>query len=244
MNISQIVKDQLVNDISQSEAIKFENDFVNSFKEDYPELDSSLLEITPRPHRSVTHAIYNSEYKYVSKRGLVNVFNHYRSVCEEEGFSNKFVEGDVILKDWKTCMTSDLLPDILEEKSQMFKTSYMDPKIYRGITPKDLHYIRKNKNKDRIISYYDLIKDQSVCINDFNLDNFIINTKTDELVMVDVGDIDYTDRFIPGLFFTHVNEKYSFYICRDITDISIKECKSHLEWYLGGVEEIVSIQSF
>lgn len=237
MNIIQRVKD-----IAQSAADKFESEFVTKFKSDFPELDSSLLEITSRSHRPVTHAVYNNEYKYVSKRGIVDSFQHYRSVCKREGYPSERVEDDTVIKCWKACMTSELLPDVLEETSEMFKVSYIDSDSHRRVTPRDLHYI--NKNKDKIISYYDLIRNQPICISDFNLNNFIVNEGTGEVFMIDLGDIDYVERFNPGVFFTSTTDSYSYYICKAVTDISIKECKSHLELYLGGDEEIASIQSF
>ncbi len=237
MNIIQRVKD-----IGQSAADKFESDFVAKFKSEFPELDSSLLEITSRSHRPVTHAVYNNEHKYVSKRGIVDCFRHYRSICKREGYTGERVEDDTVIKCWKSCMTSELLPDVLEETSEMFKVSYIDSKSHRGMTPRDLHYI--NRNKDRIISYYDLIKNQPVCISDFNLNNFIVSEETGELLMVDLGDVDYIERFNPGLFNISSAGAFSYYICKAVTDISIEECKTHLELYLGGDEEIISIQSF
>ena len=75
-------------------------------------------------------------------------------------------------------------------------------------------YIIK-KNKKKLKSYYDKIKKQSLCINDFNFKNFVIDNN-DELFMIDIGDIDYTSFFLPEIFLSDYNNQLNIFIFKSI----------------------------
>lgn len=238
MNIIQRVKV-----IAQSAADKFESEFVTKFKSDFPELDSSLLEITSRSHRPVTHAVYNNEHKYVSKQGLFELFKSYNTLRKREGLEAENISMDVLIDCWKSCMSTKLLPNIIQETENWFKVEFLSPEEFHMLTTTRLSHV--SKNKDKLNEYYDSIKDLPVCINDFNLCNFVYNNQTGELFLIDIGDIDYTDQFLPEMFFISTpGGQFTYYICKALQRLEEPEYKKNIQSYLGGLKEVESIQFF
>jgi len=234
---------QRLKGIFRSTADKHSSEFVKSFESDFIDLDSSLLRITSRDHRPVTHAIYNDECKYVSKHGLFELFKCYNDVRARDGLTVTNITMDVLLDCWRVCMSAGLLPNIIEETTNWFKVEYLSPENFNEITT--THLIQVSKNKDKLNEYYDIIKDLPVCINDFNLCNFVLNNQTNELFLIDVCDVDYTDQFRPEIFFTdRMEEQYTYYICKAMQRLNKSEYAKLIETYLGGVEEIEGIHYF
>lgn len=177
----------------------------NEICKEFGDIDKNLLEIKNDTHKVISFANYNNNLKIYSKKRLLTSFKIYllSNVIEHHNI-NKEIKDDEILKMWKNCFKSELLPNILNETKNFIAVEYINANF------KTLDYIRENKgiyyvlkiikkNKNRILDYYNLVKNQPLCINDFNFKNFVINENND-LIMIDGGDLDSVKYSLPEIF--------------------------------------------
>tara|TARA_E500000318_G_C3552468_1_gene209519 strand:- start:386 stop:1195 length:810 start_codon:yes stop_codon:yes gene_type:complete len=203
---------------------KKENDdkLLNDICENFPSLDKSLLKIKPGTMRYTGHVQYGKKYKIYSMEFLVKNYRIHETVNEIGQILNPSVSDDEIINMWEKCIESDLFPKILEKKNDFVLIEYLD-KDFKTLqdlyNEKNIYFVLSiiKKNKDKIYSYYNKIKDQSLCINDFNFKNLVVNEKTKELYMIDMGDIEYTRFFLPEVFILDdINDKLNVFIFKSM----------------------------
>jgi hypothetical protein len=194
---------------------------------EFDNIDKNLLEIQNHDHKVISFANYDNNLKIYSKKRLLISFKIYDGILPKSHHDiNKEINDQDILKMWKNCFNSKLFPNIIKETKNFIAVEYVN------INFKTLDYIRKNKgiycvlkiikkNKNKILDYHNLIKNQLLCINDFNFKNFVVNEDND-LIMIDGGDLDYIKYSLPEIFIFDKKNKINVVIFKCI---SIKDKK-------------------
>jgi hypothetical protein len=126
---------------------------------------------------------------------------------------------DIIKKDFEKCFTSTLLPNILNETLNFYEVEYFDNDNYRIFDTENLYILFLSKNKNKILNYYETIKNNNYCIVDFELQNFIFNIHTNEIFLIYSGDMDKCETFNPNIFSIDTfDEKSTFFIANIINE--------------------------
>jgi len=207
--------------------IKENNDkFIENIKNDFNSLDKDLIKIRSSNMRYAVHINYNNEYKIYSKNSLIKNFRIHESVNSVSKYAisklnEKNISNGDIIKMWEKCIETDLFPKIVDQKNDYITVEYINKNfktLYDIYNEKNIYFVSSiiKKNKEKIHSYYNKIKNQSLCINDFNLNNFVVDNNN-EMFMIDLGDIDYTILFLPEIFFLDdINGKLVIFIFSSI----------------------------
>ena len=196
------------------------SNLIEKIYKDFTSLDKDLIKIRSSDTRYAAHINYNDEFKIYSKKHIVKNYRIHESINNIINVNKKSVTDNDIINMWKECIKSDLFPKIIEEKGDYILIEYINKNLktlYDVYNEKNIYYVSYiiKKNKKKLNSYYDKIKKQSLCINDFNFKNFVIDNN-DELFMIDIGDIDYTSFFLPEIFLSDYNNQLNIFIFKSI----------------------------
>lgn len=208
--------------------VKFENEIsennnklLNNIIRDFPLLDKNLLKLRPGSMRYAVNVEYGKQYKIYSKEYLIKNYRIHENINSIINFDNVCVGDKDIINMWEKCIETNLFPKIIENQNDYVLVEYLDKDfktLYDLYFEKGIYYISSiiKKNRDKLYSYYNKIKHQSLCINDFNFKNFVVDIKTQELFMIDMGDIDYTRFFTPEMFILDYNDKLNMFVFKSI----------------------------
>lgn len=182
-------------------------------------IDRDSLVVREKINRPCVFAVYNNKLKFIYKPDIIECFNRYNKLDLNTDMQRVFRSHEII-DQWKKSINTSLFPNIVDETDSLLVVEYLHGDNIRELTIKDLNTI--NTNYKKFNDYFNQIKNNILCINDFNIDNFVIDINTSEIYMVDVSDIDYTSMFLPDIFFTTTGDtntpagKFTFYQCNKI----------------------------
>lgn len=231
----------------------FEEDntkFINEIYENLTDLEHNLIKFQKYNYKYNVHVEYNNEYKIFSKKRLIKNFRYAEKIYNHINKPN--IKDNEIIDMWLNCVQTDLFPKIIKHDDEYVYIEFLNGDNYVNLDSLNNYQILLiiNKNKDKLLSYYNTIKNQYLCIKDFNFNNFIVDTNTKELYMVDCTEMDCTSSFLPEIFFSEFNhgegeseidELNNYWVFTKIGSKDRKFYKKFIEAQHGNLNEIKNI---
>ena len=212
-------------------------------------IDRDRLTVREKTNRPCVFAVYDDNVKFIYKPDIIECFNRYNSLDLNIQTQQQFGV-DEIIDQWRKSINTSLFPNIVDETDNLLVVEYMHGDNIRHLTTNDMNII--NINYEKFNDYYNQTSHNKLCINDFNIDNFVFNKNTNEIFMIDVSDLDYVSMFLPDVFFSTSGDtntshgKFTFYQCNKIKSREVDYSKTLYEYYgdLNFTEQELTIKRF